>query len=79
MGYQNPCSDGIGCTAKLAISGRDPDNKGGGILFWAYSITEANYAFDAYRAAGYNKVAIEPADNFDETWEMLDAMRQSER
>lgn len=52
MGYQNGCSDNNGDRATLAIAGSTPDNKGGGILFWAYSIAEANQAFDAYRAAG---------------------------
>ena len=59
MGYNNPFQlDGK--HAPLAICGGHPDG-GGGILFWAYSIQEANEAFDAYRAAGYLRVTIEAA------------------
>lgn len=57
MGYHNPCwRDGV--NAPLAVCGGNPDGNGGGVLFWAYSIEEANAAFDVYRATGYRKVSI---------------------
>lgn len=59
MGYHNP-SRLDGREAPFAVSGRDPDGLGGGIQFWAYSIAEANEAFDRYRGAGYLRVTIEP-------------------
>jgi hypothetical protein len=65
MGYNNACREwqgGVLVDAPLAICGGDPDNRGGGVLFWAYSIDEANRAFDAYRAAGYNNVSIAKGD-----------------
>jgi hypothetical protein len=65
MGYNNPCREwhaGVLVDAPLAICGGEPDNRGGGVLFWAYSIDEANRAFDAYRAYGYNNVTITKGD-----------------
>lgn len=65
MGYNNACREWHGgalVDAPLAICGGDPDNRGGGVLFWAYSIDEANRAFDAYRAFGYNNVTIAKGD-----------------
>lgn len=63
MGYSNPCArenyvHGGFYDAPLAVSGEDPDGKGGGVLFWAYSVSEANRAYFAFKGAGYNKVTI---------------------
>lgn len=62
MGYHNPCSMDTPSgrrEAPFAIAGSDPDRRGGGILFWAYSDSEALEARDAYQAAGYHNVHIE--------------------
>jgi len=61
MGYHNPYMRN-GVHAPFAICGGDPDGRGGGVLFWAYSVEEANAAFDAYRASGYRKVSIRPGE-----------------
>lgn len=63
MGYHNPCAmDGPHgrMEAQFAVAGREPDNRGGGILFWAYTIREAEQAKVAYEGAGYHNVHIEP-------------------
>lgn len=61
MGYHNRyMRDGE--HAPFAICGRDPDNRGGGVLFWAYSDEEARRAYDAYRACGYRNVSIRPGE-----------------
>lgn len=57
MGYQNPCTKD-GWDAPFHISGGCPDGRGGGVLFWAYSVEELNRAFDVYRGAGYLNVQI---------------------
>lgn len=65
MGYNNPCCRQTSMSrqtwenAPLAISGSFPDGNGGGILFWAYSIEEANEAYFTFKAWGYRRVTIE--------------------
>lgn len=58
MGYQNPCRMD-GKEAVYAIGGRNPDNNGGGVLFWAYDWEEACEACEAYTKAGYHNVRID--------------------
>lgn len=61
MGYHNRYMRD-GKHAPFAICGREPDGLGGGVLFWAYSVEEANEAYFAYRAAGYLNVHIAPGE-----------------
>jgi hypothetical protein len=55
LSYSNPCHK-YGINAPFAISGSEPDMKGGGILFWAYNIEERNEALAAFKKAGYHNV-----------------------
>lgn len=55
MPYSNPyMMDGK--RAPFAIAGREPDNKGGGILFWAYDVDERDVAVKAFKEAGYHNI-----------------------
>lgn len=58
MGYGNPFQK-LGVHAPFAILGTDPDKKGGGVQFWAYSEAEAHEALSAYRDAGYHSLSIQ--------------------
>lgn len=58
MGYHNGCSK-AGGSAPYAVVGNDPDQKGGGVLFWAYCKAEAERAQQAYSKAGYHDVTIQ--------------------
>lgn len=44
--------------APFCVSGIDPDGIGGGVLYWAWSISEASNAADAFRENGYQNVKV---------------------
>jgi hypothetical protein len=54
---QNPCTMN-GVEAPYAVTGYDPNMTGGGVLFWAYSLPEADRAADAFREEGYKQVKV---------------------
>ncbi len=54
---QNPCRR-YGQDATHAVIGYEPDMSGGGVLFWAYSLEDANRAAEAFREEGYKEVAV---------------------
>jgi hypothetical protein len=58
LSYSNPCRMN-GIDAPFAISGSNPDKKGGGILFWAYDVRERDMAVKAFQNAGYHNVKWE--------------------
>lgn len=44
--------------APLCVVGIDPDGNGGGVLYWAWSISEAGKAADAYREHGFHQIKV---------------------
>lgn len=58
-----PCfrrdADGNSQKATYSAIGRSPDEDGPiGVLYWAWDLTEASNAADAYRAHGYKEVRV---------------------
>lgn len=44
--------------APFCVVGTDPNGRGGGVLFWAWSVSEASFAADAFREHGYHGVKV---------------------
>lgn len=60
--YQNPCRRGD-VHAPLAVCGGYPDGSGGGVLFWAYDVHEAEYVRNWCVENGYLHVSVQPTED----------------
>lgn len=59
-----PCMKRIGgeiVDAPYCVIGLDPDRRGGGVLYWAWSVSDASHAADAFRENGFHDVKVRNA------------------